>query len=628
MRELRFFINIEFIFTILVISLSFILIGISLFLSTIAYLIFGIFLLLSCIIWLRLRKSFILEKINVESNPRLFLILVSLFFIFFTYSLIALRDGYLYERPIQYFLATSIISCIISLEILLLPSRKQISLLIIQIIALGLSLEISQALVFPTVIGVDPWYHQAFTIKMLEDGHIPLNSSYSFLPIFHLVVGTTMTILGLDYKVASILSISLVQVIMNVLIVYCIGRFLFNNKIGLLASLLLVVANYNINMGFWAIPNTLGFVFVIIILYLLMKFRAEKTIVTTTLTFIFMIALVMTHTVASACMAIILTVWIVSDAFYSKFSSPNYNSKVSFGLVIFFPVLILSWWSYASGHLFVLESMMRWGFSVDFLSPVPANESFKGLLAVYTNSIPTEERIFNLLGLFIYSAFAIVGYLYMVSKKGSNSNTFCFVVSGIIVLVIPFLTLMLGLTVLEQRWFALAQILCAIPLAISIIAIISMSKRKIVQGIALTMISFIITFLMIMSPVANIDSPLLSSNTSIRYALTDGEITGASYIIDNSEGNISSDYFYLTSSNSIFRSYYNLDSSRVNALDNSIINKSFIRDGTIIIIRSEIIHKPFVLWASPYKIDYDPNEVLNSEKFCSIYQNGDVKAYI
>ena len=82
-----------------------------------------------------------------------------------------------YVRPLGYFICISIMAGVVSLEILF---KKRNTLMLLQIILIGISLQLGQVLIFPNVVGVDPWYHQLYTSKILESGFIP-GGSYSKL---------------------------------------------------------------------------------------------------------------------------------------------------------------------------------------------------------------------------------------------------------------------------------------------------------------------------------------------------------------------------------------------------------------------------------------------------------------
>lgn len=223
-------------------------------------------LLLICLTWILYRKNASLE-LNISENYSITLLLSSLYFLLLTLSILSVfcRQNQ-YERPLIYFVLTSLLVGIVALEILFVPSNKLTKLILAQIIIIVLSLLWTQESIFPSVIGIDPIWHRMFTLKILEYGHVPQGYSYSGIPFFHLLIASTSLITGLNYKLSSFLSISFIYTIISILIVYLIGIFVFSKKVGLFSGLFLCTSNIWIQHGWWAIPNSIAMVFVPIII--------------------------------------------------------------------------------------------------------------------------------------------------------------------------------------------------------------------------------------------------------------------------------------------------------------------------------------------------------------------------
>ena len=131
-----------------------------------------------------------------------------------------------------------------------------------------------------------------------------------------------------------------------------------------------------------------------------------------------------------------------------------------------------------------------------------------------------------------------------------------------------------------------------------------------------------------MSPTANIDNPIFSPNTGVRYAITSSEIQTAAFFAENSEGNISSDYdFFTNPSSSIPMNYYNVEENSILSLDNSLYTGNFDHNG-FIIIRDQIVNNPFRLLGQRYKINYDPKENLYDQDFSKIYDSNSASGFV
>ena len=92
------------------------------------------------------------------------------------------------------------------------------------------------------------------------------------MPLFHLeVVGTTL-LAGLDYRLAAMFSVSLVQLIVFPLAVFLIGKALLGDeRIGHFAGLMLITANHQIGMSTASLPNAFATIFMAHVLVLIIK---------------------------------------------------------------------------------------------------------------------------------------------------------------------------------------------------------------------------------------------------------------------------------------------------------------------------------------------------------------------
>ena len=609
----------------LCIPLAFLLMLISLFLHSATYFIVGILVSMSCLFWLRIRNHFVIEKTIDEWRPSFFLYLAIIFFFCFTYSLFILNNRPLvYERPIEFFVLLSIMSGILALEVSVLPSRKYSLLVLAQVIVLGLNLCISQMMLYPNVVGVDPWYHRSFTEAIVNLGSIPPDGSYSMLPMFHLNIAVPMQLLDINYKLASILSVSVIQVIVDVLIIFCIGRHLFNEKVGLMAAILLTVSNFHINMSFWPVPNYFGFIIIIILIYFLVRFWKEKQPTLFVLIALLMIVITMTHVFAIIFTAIVLLSWTVVSIIFTyrgNLHTPKYILLITVG----FLAIAALWLTYATGFGQILIDYIQLGLSGNFFSriPDPATE----LMRDYLRSTPLEQTLFSQLGIFLCSAFALIGYLYMMSGKRDDSSIYAYAITGIAIVAVPFASTIVGLSILGERWFFFAQIIGAIPLTVALLSIIRPLKKESMQMIAITIITSALSLAMILSPVANIDSPILSSHNSVRSAFTTSEMTAATYTLDHFDTTISSDWDFASRHTSVLKTSVGIEPSNITSIDSSLLNQHFIQDGRLIVIREEITINTIAVWGSPYYLGYDPGTALERGGFNLVYINPEVRMY-
>jgi len=591
------------------------------------YLLVGGLFLISCLLWLAIRKSHTFE-FHLPKSRTLTSLCATFFFGLYTLSVLSvyLRPE-LYMRPLSYFILTALMAGMIACEIFA-SSRQHALLILIQVLLLGVSIAWSQLLIFPGLLGVDPWYHSALTNRIITEGFIPEGYSYSKLPLFHLMIAATSLLAALPYKFATMASVSLGQIICNAVFVFLIVDYLFrNHRVGLLAALMVIIANHHIRMSYLSVPNSFAAVFIPIVVFLALSAAKRNTHKTSTpfmnsLMVLLMVAIILTHTIAATCMAIILfVVWgalTFHGALYPR--SEKYTARLN---PLGFTITMFAWWIYASGHIETLGQLIRWGFSIDFFGRIPAE------YLDYALPIPLGELIFDDLGLYLFFAVSFIGVFYMISRRG-NSSMFFVASIGVTPLVIMFLSVISGITVIESRWSYFAQILLSVPLAVAIYLMATWKSRK-----PLFRYSFVFGFVvilsifMIMSTPANIDNHIFSSISGSTDAYTHSELVASEFFAKNTMGVISSDYNYCTNpSSSVFIYVYGINQERLHNLDRSLIFGEFDRDGSVKVVRSKWLQEPLIRGGLSLHVRSDVNEYVSNLGFNRIYENPTMSGYI
>jgi hypothetical protein len=558
------------------------------------YLIVGILTLISCVIWLLIRKNTSLKRLNLPQSSSIYLALNSGFFIFLALGILSiyLRPN-LYERPLIYFIFISIMSGIVALEIVFSSQKqKHIGLILFQIIIIGLITAWSQLIIFPQVVGVDPWSHQLFTLNIIDTSHIPEDFSYSKLPVFHLIIASASLMTDLNYKFSTMFSVCMVQIICNAMFIFLLGKFIFDNfKVGLLGALLVITANLHIHMAFWTIPNSLAAVFIPIIIYLLFKLKKNIPTKATALSIFLMMALVLTHTITAMGMAIILFVLFAGFVIYNILYSKDAGIiPVTLGILIFFTTFMFAWWTYASGNIIDLANLIKWGFSADFGTPTK--------VLSYSAAVPFIEHLLSYLAEFVFFAVSIIGCFYMISKKG-NRFSFMMCIAGVVIMAISFFAPLTGHWIIQDRWRYISMILLGIPAAVAIL-LVYRARNKNIATASYFLFIILLTFLMVTSPWANMD--FLYPNTGYRSALTQSEFQAAQTVSVMWNKTMGVDKYYNKGS---FMGYNTKD------ISNQLNDKDFT--SSLVLIRDEIINKPFEMFRAVYKLDYDPRQTLDSQ---------------
>jgi hypothetical protein len=208
---------------------------------------------ISCLIYLFMKRRMIGFQNASQAYPyyeggKKVLFITNIMFIsIFLYSIFSvIFRPELYSRPFEYFISISILVPLIAIEIFSTPVfKKYIVLTLIKILLLIINLTYSLQLIYPGLAGIDPWWHQNFTIIMLKAGRIPVGYAYSELPMFHLIVSSIILITGFNYKFSAMLFTSSIN-IASLIFIFLIGKFIFNEKIGLLTALIAGIAEWDI----------------------------------------------------------------------------------------------------------------------------------------------------------------------------------------------------------------------------------------------------------------------------------------------------------------------------------------------------------------------------------------------
>jgi len=629
----------------------------------------------------RRRLSDIPSILNFEATPSILLLLDIVFFALFTYSLWSFTfRPEPYVRPLEYFILIAAMSAILAAKILFLPSKNsRTPFTLLQIILIALSLQWSVLLLFPDIVGMDTWIHRLTTVGWINAGHIE-GGVYQQLPIMHLTIGATSLITGLSYKLAAMFSISLLQTVCNALFIFLIGRLLFNAKIGMLAALLMGVANWYIFFGYWTIPNALGATLVVIIIYLVLKLHKDRATVVIPFCGLLMVALLLTHAIATLWLAILLFAFWLSFVFYNKFFKQRLATLPLLAVALLFIVAMLGWWTFGTGHMQGLARFVERGFEPSAgltyapgsapsgitppeptppeptppetappepAPPEPAPPETAPPETAPPETAPPEtappetappatetlssapfEFLFNSLGMLLFFAVSFIGVFYMLSRRFGNHYTFFIAVAGILILGIGYFPMLIGRSVIEHRWWYMAEILLSIPLAVTFSLLLGLFNKRYLTASLVIVLVFVLTFLSIIGFPSNQTNRTFSKNQIVRFALTTSESQAVQTVSANYEGTIGVDGFYtriqLTPELSIELK------NKLEWIQSCLLNRDFGQcSSRMLLIRDEIVNHPFGTGSgSYYKLNYDPRQELTEQGFHKVYDCGSVSGFI
>jgi hypothetical protein len=520
------------------------------------YFIFGALTLVSCLIWLRVRNIGALHDLDTPPSYELFLLGNVLFFLFLGCAVLSFQlRADVYVRPLAYFIFAALMAGALALEVLTSDTeRKSVWLVLTQIIILGCTLQFSELLLFPNVVGDDPWAHEQFTLQLIDSGHIPPLGQYATLPSFHLAVASTSLLSGLDYKWSVMLSVALSLIITCTLLTFLLGKSLVSAKAGLLGGLLLVTANQFINMGFWTIPTTFGGILLLMAVYLVLKSRHQNRSAYLIILFIVMAALVTAHTISAVALVVALFSGLIALILWHRLGRREVgrSNLLSFRVAEIFIVGMFAWWAFVSGSFQAVISLIQSQNAEEYTQITP----------ISLQAMPLWLQGLSAAGICAFVALASIGCFYMISEKFGNRSAFVLVVMGVVPVLIGF-SRAFGVFLVTERWIFFSQILYAVPLAVAALILVALVRGTGAKAVFLTSAVALLTLGMILSPTANIDNHLFGSPTWPRETLTASELTAVQTIGQKSRGEIFSDSMYMYDA-----SYYYNNGSAIQSTHN------------------------------------------------------------
>lgn len=225
-------------------------------------------------------------------------------------------------RPLVYFVLISVFAGILLMQIFCQRSDRSDVLIIAEIMALSLSLIWGVSLKYPLYFGdTDSLVHLRYIDIILQTGHIQ-NADLTYLnyPLYHIFNAVGIEITGISVSTALFLFMGITWQA-GILFSYLTFRELTNSSnIAAIACLLLASSSQIIFYGSYSIARSLSFVFFMYWIYLIIH-KANKSIGYLILSFIIMIAMIMTHHVNVILIIPLLLLVYIFQLFFNRFRS-------------------------------------------------------------------------------------------------------------------------------------------------------------------------------------------------------------------------------------------------------------------------------------------------------------------
>lgn len=391
------------------------------------------------------------DLINLTVTYRLLYILKISYYFCLSISIMVLYF-YNYRTNFYYFLVT-IMSLIILLKILYVPSEKEVKIILFETMVLSLNVLWGVTLKYYYYFGLtDVFAHSWFIDNLITQGFVTETFNiYKPFPLWHILCVFVHNITGSFFSPPKIMFfINGIIFSFIVPIMYLLSlKLLANKKMALLVALFTVFYPPFIVYGMYSISRSVIIFLEIIFIMLLLDYNnREKKILSGVIVY----SIVLYHTVSIVFIfTILITCFIVYQAYIShrdsKFISTTY-------LTIIFTLTLVYWMYYAEAlfeslvnyialptpniiitnvHMYTsiyeLFNNIHYSFILFFLI-------LGSLWATKSNEISFIGRIFCILGL-VFAALSFPGPALLLEKLSVNFNIIRFSQYSIVFIVVP-----------------------------------------------------------------------------------------------------------------------------------------------------------------------------------------------
>lgn len=595
----------------------------------------GFVIIVSCLFYLLLKNStrFVYD-LNTPFNFRYQIVVEIIFFTLYSIMLFIYHDQ-VYSRPLSYFVLTSLLVGVLSIEIITYSGKNQIQLLS-KILLLSMTFWFETFYNFPSLSGTDSYEHAKIIQLILDTASIPsieISSKYFYYPIFHILVSITSILSNINLKDSLFFAVSFSNLFCSVFI-YLISSQIFNKKAGLIAILLYNFSDAILNTSVLNItPGSLVLCYFLIILYIYYKnqTRTENRLILLLMTFVSIITHQLSTFVAlislfSVYFARIFHLYINSSKEYIN-SSKNLlaNTKT---YIFVFAVSLQFYWMFTYVHPkrtffdYVVGPMIH-----ALTTNIAIGNEEAVTYAVYYSTV---SNILFHLGYLILLFIGIGGIISGVASK--DNRAFSMSIASVILFSFIYGVPLLGIkNMLTGRWFPFAIIFLVILASPYLLKVIYSLRSNSMIIISLFIITSTLTFFMITTPNINEDTPLYAKERFSRTEFKESEIS-ALKMINQYNGTVKADRSY---SNGIIRQINT--NSKIESIDLQDIYSDNINDkGKLLLLRKCSLEEPVGITDSNsagagkinMKLPVSFFERYHSLKYNYIYNNGNVDGYL
>lgn len=559
-------------------------------------------LLFSFIIYIILNKNKYLndskEKIKLDFRKNK--ILLTMYFVLFVSSIFVINARVEdYSRPLVYYFIFVGMILIILYYSINNSSKGFVTLFLLIITTINVIL--SQFLLFPGFFGKDPWYF-AYLVNEYSKYQNPDLGYYGFTPLALYFQSIGQIIIYTDIKTTVMLFGVIVQIILFTIFIFIITKTIFNSVIpGLLACLILTINPAVINYIITTTPFTFATIFILMLIYIIIK--NNITLSHKFLYLLLIISITLTHNIA-----IILTVAIsVCVIIYLYISKQKYHSLF---LYIFPLIMLLYSWAYFGIQIERLTLFLSvrfhetWDFDPVFFDiPLPR-------ITYIDYIIDLVLPIFIMLG--------IVGIIFMLLSNTDKKQLLALLI--LIPCILYFIQLFAPVSFVIDRWYFYTFLFLSIPISYTLHLLFqSLTKYNYMKLVTIFLI-FSLSFL------SSIGTSIVDTGFDTKdtiYSLKMSEMHSLKAMDVYAIEYVGADAYYFT----------RLDRSVNNNFTRSDINFELVTGNFSnlanhsIIVREQIKVNNFELERTSTKLHYDIDIALLDQKYHKVYSNDRVVVY-
>ncbi len=608
--------------------------------------------LVACIVGIACTAGYLLlrSKLNLESSDGSWAVYLTGALVF---TVVALTSYLLrpaeYIKPLSYYVLSAIAVAFVFGCATVTSNSRQSAILLALIVSIGLMHVWTESMMFPSVIGIDAWTHERITTQELamatgtqpnvyDIPYLTWTTIGAHYSLMHVYIAKAMQITGMGYKMSTLIFWSSLQVVANAILAYLIGSELLSRKVGLTAALMIVIANWILLFNEWAIPNSSGVALSLAVAYLGISWHRTHSLWLALVILLVMAISFTTHLLSSVwVVGIIVCIFILPQLLTSRNSIRAMLPDIAKASIL--PIIVLvalvAWFQMTTIQASVDATIAAGGIETFAIGDVPgvATNSVGPSIPVAVDSVAAKvseqlrsgsliELMVGSLGMFLYMGLAIVGCLFLLRVRPFALNT-TWVILCMGVLVIGFLPYISGISVIEHRWWYLAEGLMSIPLGAALLGLSGVSRHYFAR-ITIVVLVGVVAFLSTIGLPSNLTNRTLSPNLIVRYGLTAGEME-AKQIAEAYKPNVLGvDPYYMA--------YLQADAEwllspkrKSISLEKNILSGEFGESPSdVIILRDALYTEPLGYGGGTiYRLGYNPIEQASKQGYTKVWENGE-----